>query len=162
MASVETVVRLDGRPGRLSELVLTADVTGALSAVLEARPAEAGAAFFLVGHFGSGKSHLLAALAELAGGPGGAGGRRLGPGVCGKRPVEPGRRWPLPCPWCEHRAAAQLEDLVLGAAWAALGRPAPPAEHRPAGRLGRRACAAAGRGRRRGPPAPGSWSCSTS
>lgn len=124
VASVETVVRLDGRPGRLSELVLTDDVTGALSAVLGSRAQDEGAAYFLVGHFGSGKSHLLAALAELAGKgqdvPAG-----WGPALRGAA----GRARPaavVAVPLVEHRAAAHLEDLVLGAAWGALGRPAPP------------------------------------
>lgn len=128
VAAVETVVRLDGRPGRLSELVLTADVTSALSAVLEARAHETGGAFFLVGHFGSGKSHLLAALAELADGSCGSGHERIagwGPALADAA----GRARPavaVAVPLVEHRAAAQLEDLVLGAAWEALGRPAPP------------------------------------
>jgi len=124
VASVDTVVRLDGRPGRLSELVLTADVTGALSAVLEARAQEAGAAFFLVGHFGSGKSHFLAALAELTGTDSDV---TAGWGTALREAA--GRARPamaVAVPLVEHRATAQLEDLVLRAAWAALGRPAPP------------------------------------
>ncbi|MDQ4071123.1 MAG: hypothetical protein M3203_16880, partial [Actinomycetota bacterium] len=71
VAAVDTVVRLDGRPGRLMELVLTADVRTALSALFDAQAGDTGGAFFLVGHFGSGKSHMLAALAELAGGSAG-------------------------------------------------------------------------------------------
>src|SRR5207247_11439917 len=35
VSAVETVVRLDGRAGRLEELVVTADVVQSLSAVLE-------------------------------------------------------------------------------------------------------------------------------
>ncbi|MGI8807176.1 MAG: DUF6079 family protein [Acidimicrobiales bacterium] len=123
VAAVETVVRLDGRPGRLSELVLTADVSGALSAVLEARAGDAGAAFFLVGHFGSGKSHLLAALAEQAG-PGhdvpAGWGAALRDAAARARPAVA-----VAVPLVEHRATAQLEDLVVNAAWKALGRPAP-------------------------------------
>ncbi len=125
VAAVETVVRLDGRPGRLSELVLTADVTSALAVLLEAGSGEAGAAFFLVGHFGSGKSHLLAAVAELAGGSG-ADDRLAGWAPALRHAA--GRARPalvVAVPLVEHRAAAQLEDLVLGATWAALGRPAP-------------------------------------
>ena len=66
LAEVETVVRLDGTGGRLGELVLTGDVTRSLTAVLEAADADAagGAAFFVVGPFGSGKSHFLAAVGE--------------------------------------------------------------------------------------------------
>ena len=124
VASVETVVRLDGRPGRLSELVLTADVGSALSAVLDARGRDEGAAFFLVGHFGSGKSHLLAALAELAGGAPDDATAGWTPSVreaaARARPAAA-----VAVPLVEHRATAQLEDLVLAAAWRAVGRPAP-------------------------------------
>jgi hypothetical protein len=132
VASVETVVRLDGRPGRLSELVLTADVSGALSAVLEARAQQAGAAFFLVGHFGSGKSHFLAAMAELAELAGkDADADAVATAGWGQALRDAARRArpavAVAVPLVEHRATAQLEDLVLGAAWAALGRPAPPA-----------------------------------
>lgn len=125
VASVDTVVRLDGRQGRLSELVLTADVTNAVSAVFGAGAGPAGAAFFLVGHFGSGKSHLLAALAELAATPGSGATASWDPVLR----EAAGRARPavaVAVPLVEHRAAAQLEDLVLGAAWGALGRHAPP------------------------------------
>jgi hypothetical protein len=65
VVDTETVVRLDGTPGRLGELVLTGDVAGSLVAVLQAAVAPVGAGFFVVGPFGSGKSHFLAALGEL-------------------------------------------------------------------------------------------------
>ena len=123
VADVDTVVRLDGRPGRLSELVLTGDVAGAFAAVLAARTGDAGAAFFLVGHFGSGKSHLLAALAELGGDEDAA----VAGWTADLRQAAARARPALvvAVPLVEHRAAAQLEDLVLRSAWAALGRPAP-------------------------------------
>jgi hypothetical protein len=54
VAAVETVVRLDRRPGRLGELVVTDDVAVVLGAVLGA--ADGGGAFFLVAHFGAGAS----------------------------------------------------------------------------------------------------------
>ncbi|MEW6477663.1 MAG: hypothetical protein AB1679_35910, partial [Actinomycetota bacterium] len=84
VASVETVVRLDGRPGRLAELVVTDDVAAVLGEVLAATAG--GGAFFLVAHFGAGKSHLLAALAELFGEP--PEGAAAGPAVAG-RPAGP-------------------------------------------------------------------------
>jgi hypothetical protein len=64
VAEVDTVVRLDGTGGRLAELVLTGDVVQSLSAILSAAPAGSseGAGFFVVGPFGSGKSHFLAAV----------------------------------------------------------------------------------------------------
>ena len=149
VTAVETVVHLDGRPGRLSELVLTADVVAALSAVLGAARQGRGEAFFLVGHFGSGKSHLLAALAELVGGPG----QELPAGW--DRPLREaagalGPALAVAIPLVEHRAGAVLEDLVLSKAWEALGR---PVGQQPPGGTDRRAAwdtllsAAAGTGR---------------
>ena len=64
VADVDTVVRLDGSGGRLSELVLTGDVVASLTAVLRAAAGDTGAGFFVVGPFGSGKSHFLAAVGE--------------------------------------------------------------------------------------------------
>ena len=122
VSAVETVVRLDGRPGRLSELVLTDDVVAALSAVLGAARQGRGEAFFLVGHFGSGKSHFLAALAELVGGPG----RELPAGWDLPLREAAGALGPalvVAIPLVEHRAGAVLEDLVLSKAWEALGHP---------------------------------------
>ncbi|HWD72702.1 MAG TPA: DUF6079 family protein [Actinomycetota bacterium] len=149
VTAVETVVRLDGRPGRLSELVLTGDVVAALSAVLGAARPGRGEAFFLVGHFGSGKSHLLAALAELVGDPS----QELPAGW--DRPLREaagalGPALAVAIPLVEHRAGAVLEDLVLSKAWEALGR---PVGQQPPGGTDRRAAwdtllsAAAGTGR---------------
>src|SRR5215470_3805253 len=77
VTAAETVVRLDGTSGRLSELVLTGDVVRSLGAVLERAQGETGAGFLVVGHFGSGKSHFLAALGELLAEP------SLAPGLAG-------------------------------------------------------------------------------
>jgi hypothetical protein len=125
VAPVETVVRLDGRPGRLAELVLTADVAAALSAVLEAAPG-GGGAFFLVGHFGSGKSHFLAALAELAADPAAtAATAGWDPALRRAAAAADGPALAVPVPLVQHRAGAQLDDVVLGRAWDALGGPGP-------------------------------------
>ena len=149
VAAVETVVRLDGRPGRLPELVLTADVVAALSAVLGAAREGRGEAFFLVGHFGSGKSHLLAALTELVAGPS----QELTAGWDLPLREAAGALGPalaVAIPLVEHRAGAVLEDLVLSKAWEALGL---PAAQQPPGGTDRRAAwdallsAAAGAGR---------------
>jgi Family of unknown function (DUF6079) len=126
VAGVDTVVRLDGRPGRLEELVLTGDVRQSLAAVLEHAGGEAGAGFLLVGHFGSGKSHFLAAVGELL--------------------TEPRRVLALPA-WdaslraaalaartshavmvslVEYRAEANLEELAWRRCWEALDRQPPP------------------------------------
>jgi hypothetical protein len=125
VADVETVVRLDGARDRLRQLVLTGDVVESLGAVLEAANAPAGAGFFVVGPFGSGKSHFLAAVGELLADPAAAtttswegGLRRL---AAGARPSTV-----VAVPLVEYRAGAALEDVVAGRAWRALGEPAPP------------------------------------
>ncbi|MGH9247734.1 MAG: DUF6079 family protein [Acidimicrobiales bacterium] len=124
VARVETVARLDGRPGWLEALVLTGDVAHVLETTLDIASAGRGGAFFLVGHFGSGKSHLLAALAELVSDdnhlplPGWD--PRLRELARAARPA-----LAVAVPLVEHRAGAPLEDIVLARAWPALGRPAP-------------------------------------
>ncbi|HSR23739.1 MAG TPA: DUF6079 family protein, partial [Candidatus Eisenbacteria bacterium] len=129
----ETVVRLDGTPGRLDELVLTGDVTSSLAAVLEAARGPAGAGFLLVGHFGSGKSHFLAALGELLAAPARA--RDLRGWDAGVRELALAARPSLPVavPLVEYRAEANLEDVVWRRAWRAMGRePASPGSDRAA------------------------------
>src|SRR6202022_4160444 len=69
VADVDTVVRLDGTGDRLGELVLTGDVVDSLGAVLEFANTAVGAGFFVVGPFGSGKSHFLAAVGQLLADP---------------------------------------------------------------------------------------------
>ncbi|HEY7202471.1 MAG TPA: DUF6079 family protein, partial [Candidatus Dormibacteraeota bacterium] len=126
VTDAETVVRLDGTPGRLDELVLTGDVTRSLGAVLEAAGGATGAGFLLVGHFGSGKSHFLAALAELLAAPDAA--RGLRGWDAGARELALAARPSLAVtvPLVEYRAAANLEDVVWRRAWQALGRAAAP------------------------------------
>ena len=115
--------------GGFPSSVLTADVTNALSAVLEAQAREAGAAFFLVGHFGSASptfsrplpSWLQAPVARMA---------TAGARVCGKRPVEPGRGGR-----CRTPGGASGRRPTRGpGARSGLARPGPapaPSEHRP-------------------------------
>ena len=139
VAPVDTVVRLDGRRGRLGELVLTGDVAATLSAVLEAASSRGGA-FFLVGHFGSGKSHLLAALAELIGQqtrtrevPTG-----WGPDIAGAARGLP-QGLAVAVPLVEYRSGAVLEDVVVARTRAALGAPAAAARPAPGAGTDRRA-----------------------
>src|SRR5215472_7192617 len=125
VTAAETVVRLDGAPGRLDELVLTGDVTQSLMAVLEAAQGPSGAGFLLVGHFGSGKSHFLAALAELLADPAAA--RCRGWGDRARELARSARPClPVTVPLVEYRAQANLEDVTWRRAWAALDRPPPP------------------------------------
>ncbi len=141
VADTETVVRLDGRPGRLAELVLTGDVVGSLAAVLDASGdasgdrATAGAAFFVVGPFGSGKSHFLAALAELFADPHTA----IASGLASwdedlrRRAALVAPSLAVAVPLVEYRAQARLEDVVSERAWRALGMTSPaPADNRAA------------------------------
>ncbi|MHB1536026.1 MAG: DUF6079 family protein [Acidimicrobiales bacterium] len=135
LADTETVVRLDGTTGRLGELVLTGDVAGSLAAVLGAASAGAstGAGFFVVGPFGSGKSHFLAAVGELLADPAGATGAAEPATAAAlnwsedlRRMVEQARpSLAVAVPLVEYRAAALLEDVVAERAWKALGRPEP-------------------------------------
>src|SRR5215468_10326202 len=125
VAVVDTVVRLDGRGGRLGELVLTGDVAHSLDAVLRKAAGPSGAGFFVVGAFGSGKSHFLAAVGELLADPAAAG--RLVGWDRGLRESAAGcrRHLVVPVPLVEYRSDAVLEDVVAARAWDALGMPAP-------------------------------------
>lgn len=129
VAAVDTVVRLDGPRGRLAELVLTGDVVQSLSSVLEVAataPEKGGAGFFVVGPFGSGKSHFLAAVGELLARPSAADGltgwdeglRKLA-GAARPSAV-------VPVPLVEYRAGAALEDVVAERAWRSIAKAPPP------------------------------------
>ena len=122
VAEVETVVRLDSE-GLMAELVPTGDVESALRHVVEAATGLAGGGFFVVGPFGSGKSHLLSAVGELL-----------------RAPLEAPENWPpelasaaraarrsLPVkvPLVEYRAEVPLEDVARERAWKVLGADAP-------------------------------------
>ncbi|HYW25088.1 MAG TPA: DUF6079 family protein, partial [Terriglobales bacterium] len=125
VTAAETVVRLDGAPGRLDELVLTGDVSQSLSAVLEAARGPSGAGFLLVGHYGSGKSHFLAALAELLANPAAA--RCRGWDDRARELARSARpSLPVAVPLVDYRAEANLEDVTWRRAWGALHREPPP------------------------------------
>ena len=121
----ETVVRLDGSSGRLRELVLTGDVVRSLGAVLERARGETGAGFLVVGHFGSGKSHFLAAVGELLAEPSLARGLAAWDGRLSQLAASARPSLPVPVPLVEYRADASLEDVVWRRAWQALQTPAP-------------------------------------
>ena len=123
VAEVETVVRLDGPGGRVAELVLTGDVASALEDVLAAASGPSGAGFFVVGPFGSGKSHFLSAVGELMTGIAEA----PSSWVAALREAAAAARRSLPVrvPLVDYRAEAALEDVVRARAWRALGRGAP-------------------------------------
>ncbi len=126
VADVETVVRLDGAGRRLSELVLTGDVVGSLSEVLAAAAAPTGAGFFVVGPFGSGKSHFLAAVGELLDDPQSADGLTGWDHRLRDLAGSAHRCVAVRVPLVEYRAEASLEDVVAERAWRALGRPPVP------------------------------------
>ena len=129
VAVVDTVVRLDGAGGRLAELVLTGDVVQSLSSVLEAagQADGNGAGFFVVGPFGSGKSHFLAAAGELLAHPSAADGLDGWDGDLRKLAGAARPAAVVSVPLVEYRSGAALEDVVAERAWAALGRPSPDA-----------------------------------
>ena len=125
VADVDTVVRLDGTGGRLAELVLTGDVLVSLTAVLGAAAGATGGGFFVVGPFGSGKSHFLAAVGEMLARPAAPVGvpgwdPRLGELARAARPS-----LAVAVPLVEYRAKAALEDVLAERAWRALGRSGP-------------------------------------
>ncbi|HEX9530147.1 MAG TPA: DUF6079 family protein, partial [Acidimicrobiales bacterium] len=130
VADVETVVRLDGTAGRLAQLVLTGDVVQSLTAVLAAAGDSggvAGAGFFVVGPFGSGKSHFLAAVGEALSDPAAA---RAQVGADPGLAEHLSRARPatvVAVPLIEYRAHARLEDVVAERAARAVGLASPPA-----------------------------------
>lgn len=129
VAAVDTVVRLDGPTGRLGELVLTGDVVQSLTSVLEVAATaseEGGAGFFVVGPFGSGKSHFLAAVGELLARPSAAEGL-VGWGE-GLRKLAGAARPSavVAVPLVEYRARAALEDVAAERAWRSIGQAPPP------------------------------------
>ena len=129
VAVVDTVVRLDGAGGRLAELVLTGDVVQSLSSVLEAagQADGYGAGFFVVGPFGSGKSHFLAAAGELLAQPSAADGLDGWDGQLRKLAGAARPSAVVQVPLVEYRSGAALEDVAAERAWAVLGRPPPDA-----------------------------------
>jgi|GEM_PF-2061830 len=110
VATVETVVRLDGPGGQLAELVPTGDVKSALAYLLEAAKGAGGRAFFVVGPFGSGKSHLLAAAGELLAGASRA--PASWPDDIARSTAGLRRSLPLKVPLVDYRAELALEDVV--------------------------------------------------
>ena len=119
VAEVDTVVRLDGTEGRLAELVLTGDVVDSLSQVLAAAGGEGGAGFFVVGPFGSGKSHFLAAAGEILARP-------TDPAVPERLAAAAAKVTPfsvVKVPLVDYRSTSPLEDVVAERARAAIGAP---------------------------------------
>ncbi|MDA8046258.1 MAG: hypothetical protein M0Z30_13635 [Actinomycetota bacterium] len=105
VAEVDTVVRLDGTGGRLGELVLTGDVIDSLTQILGAAAGNHGAGFFVVGPFGSGKSHFLAAAGELLARPDDAAvPARLGPAAAAVAPFIS-----VAVPLVDYRSTSALE-----------------------------------------------------
>lgn len=120
VAEVETVVRLDSQ-GLLAELVPTGDVENALAQLVGAASGPAGRAFFVVGPFGSGKSHLLAAASELLGAPQNV--PAQWPPALSASARAARRSLAIKVPLVEYRAEVPLEDVVRERAWRALGAP---------------------------------------
>lgn len=126
VTAADTVVRLDGRRGHLEELVLTGDVRRSLALTLEAARGPSGGAFLVIGHFGSGKSHFLAALGELLENPRRAHNLPAWDAALQTSALEARESLAVTVPLVEYRSGAGLEDLTWRRAWRALGRDAPP------------------------------------
>lgn len=118
VADVDTVVRLDAADGLLGQLVLTGDVRSGIEEVAQAASGSFGAAFFVVGPFGSGKSHFLAAAAELLSGS-------TPPPELAQVAASARRSLAVRVPLVEYRSGAALEDVVKARAWRALGEAEP-------------------------------------
>ncbi|HYZ02343.1 MAG TPA: DUF6079 family protein [Candidatus Binatia bacterium] len=137
VTAADTVVRLDGRRGRLEELVLTGDVRRSLALTLEAAGGASGGAFLVTGHFGSGKSHFLAALGELLEDPRRAHDLPAWDAALRTSAREARESLAVTVPLVEYRSGAGLEDLTWRRAWRALGRDAPPPSDDRSGAWGR-------------------------
>ena len=124
VAAVETVARLDGRPGWLRELVVTGDVAQCLEAVLERvqwrRVPTRGPLRV--------RQVALPRRGRRAGRRGGARHHDLSAWPAALRDSVSAfpRSLAVAVPLVEHRAGAALEDLVLLRAWQLVGEPAPP------------------------------------
>jgi len=127
VADVDTVVRLDGTGGRLGQLVLTGDVVTSLTAVLQAGTGDTGAGLFVVGPFGSGKSHFLASVGELLAHPSTAAPPADWDGRLRQLSGAARPSLAVAVPLVEYRAQAALEDVLAERAWRSLGRAAPAA-----------------------------------
>lgn len=118
VAEVDTVVRLDSE-GLLGELVPTGDVENALAQIIQAASGATGRALFVVGPFGSGKSHLLAAAGELLSAPEKAPARW--PSALSSSAAQVRRSLAVKVPLVEYRAEVALEDVVRERSRRALG-----------------------------------------
>lgn len=131
LADVDTVVRLGTAARymesqrRLGELVLTGDVTNSLSAILDEASGASGAGFFVVGPFGSGKSHFLAALGELLADPAAAAQQAGWDAGLLQKAAQARASVAVGVPLVEYRSEARLEDVVAGRAWRAVDQPVP-------------------------------------
>ncbi|HEY3354159.1 MAG TPA: DUF6079 family protein [Polyangia bacterium] len=113
----------------LESFLLTPDAREHLGVILRALDAGRGQGFFLTGHFGTGKSHLLAMIALLAEDPGAWDALAAqDPGLAAPRErVHAARPLVVRVSLIEHAAAERLEDVVTAAAAHALGEEAIPA-----------------------------------
>lgn len=128
IASIRPVIRLadmrqaDRAADLAAAFVLTEDAAHALGTIFDDIRAGRGRGYFLEGHYGSGKSHLLAVLYGLLHGTfeSDALGAMLTPAAPARRPVpdlQAGGRRPLPIPisLVEHPGAEPLEGIVRAA-----------------------------------------------
>jgi hypothetical protein len=121
---VKTVVRLEEGREASEEIagtfVFTPEIAAHLNVVAEALQAGRGQGYFLQGDFGSGKSHLLAALYTWLSGR--AGGEQLAAGheALGRASASGRRILPVAVSLINYRAATSLEQILLEEAEKAL------------------------------------------
>ena len=116
--SVRTVVRIEEGRSRSQEIadsfVFTPEVAAHFAVLADALLREQGRGYFLQGDFGSGKSHILAALAAWAGDRPGADALVAKHGGL-KRVPDAGKRFlPVDVSLVNYRAHTSLEQIVAG------------------------------------------------
>jgi hypothetical protein len=109
------------RRALLDSFLLTPDAEACLQSMVRAIGGGRGQGFFVTGHFGTGKSHLLSMLALLCEDPGAWAPFAEGPLAPHREAVAAARPLVVSVSLLEHAAEERLEDIVAAAVGAALG-----------------------------------------
>jgi hypothetical protein len=112
------------RRALLDSFLLTPDAEACLQSVVRAVGGGRGQGFFVTGHFGTGKSHLLSIIALLCAGDAAWEPFADGPLAPHREGVLAARPLVVTISLLEHAAEERLEDIVAAGVGAALGGPA--------------------------------------